>query len=302
MTEYHNIPKVAILLATYNGDRWISEQISSILNQTNVDLKVFVSDDLSTDATLSIVNELALSDTRVTILPKGKKFGSAGKNFYRLIEDVDFSEFDYVALADQDDLWFKDKLSIGIKQLKANHAEGYSSDVIAFWEDGKKLYVKKSYPQKSFDYLFESAGPGCTFILSKKLAKKVKLQLKKNKNQERSFFHHDWLIYAIARSVGMRWVIGNTPGMMYRQHGGNETGVNSGFSAILARIEKLRAGWYLNQVYHLAKIVKKADLLVCIIGKARHIPLKFPFYFMSSRRRLRDCIVLLILMILRIAK
>jgi rhamnosyltransferase len=236
------------------------------------------------------------------LLPRGITFGAAGKNFYRLVEDVDFSGFDYVGFADQDDIWFQDKLSIGIEQLKINQAEGYSSDVIAFWEDGIELYVKKSYPQKSFDYLFESAGPGCTFILTKNLATKVKHQLIENKNQERLFFHHDWLIYAIARSAGMRWVIGNSPGMMYRQHGGNETGVNSGFSAIVARIKKLRSGWYLDQVYHLAKILQRDDLLVRIIGKVRYIPLKFPFYFMSSRRRFRDCIALLIFIVFRIAK
>ncbi len=302
MTECQNNPKVAILLATYNGERWILEQVSSILNQIDVDLKIIVSDDISTDGTLSILNQMALSDPRLIILSRDEKFGSAGKNFYRLIEDVDFSDFDYVAFADQDDIWFKDKISIGIEQLKVNNAEGYSSDVIAFWEDGKQSYVKKSYPQKSFDYLFESAGPGCTFVISKKLADQVKLQLKKNKNQERLFFHHDWLVYGIARSAGMRWVIGNAPGMMYRQHGGNETGVNSGFSAIVTRIKKLRNGWYLDQVYHLAKILQKDDLLIRIIGKVRHIPLKFPFYFMSSRRRLRDCIALLIFIVFHIAK
>ena len=291
-----------MLLATFNGDRWLFEQVESILNQTNVDIVVYISDDLSSDITINILNDIAASDARVCILPSKQKFGSAGKNFYRLIEDVDFSRFDFIAFADQDDIWFKDKISIGIEQLEANRAEGYSSDVIAFWEDGKEVYVKKSYPQKSFDYLFESAGPGCTFVLTKKLATHVKLQLIQNINQERSFFHHDWLIYAIARSRGMRWVIGNSPGMMYRQHGGNETGVNSGFSAIVARLKKLRSGWYLDHVYHLAKIVQRDDLLVRIIGKVRHIPLKFPLYFMSSRRRLRDCIALLIFIVFRIAK
>lgn len=302
MTEYQNNPKVAVLLATYNGERWLSEQVDSILNQTSVDIALYISDDLSSDETINVLNKIAASDARVCILPIKEKFGSAGKNFYRLVEDVDFSEFDYIAFADQDDIWFKDKISIGIEQLKINQAEGYSSDVIAFWGHGKELYVKKSYPQKSFDYLFESAGPGCTFILSKKLANKVQQQLIENKKQERSFFHHDWLIYAIARNAGMRWVIGNSPGMMYRQHGGNETGVNSGFSAIVTRIKKLRSGWYLDQVYHLARILYREELLVRIIGKARHIPLKFIFHFMSSRRRFRDCIALFIFIVFRIAK
>lgn len=302
MTEYQKNHKVAILMATYNGDSWILEQVNSILNQANIDLRIFVSDDMSTDATLLILNKLALSDPRLIVLPSDKKFGSAGKNFYRLIVDVDFSEFNYIAFADQDDIWFKNKISIGIERIKLNHAEGFSSDVIAFWEDGKELYVKKSYPQKSFDYLFESAGPGCTFVITKKLATKVKQHLIENKNAEKSFFHHDWLIYAIARGAGMRWIIDNSAGMMYRQHGGNETGVNSGFPAIVARIKKLRSGWYLDHVYHLAKILQKGDMLVRIIGKVRHIPLKFPLYFMSSRRRFRDCIALLIFIIFRIAK
>lgn len=302
MTECQNNPKVAILLATYNGERWILEQVSSILNQIDVDLKIIVSDDISTDGTLSILNQMALSDPRLILLSRDKKFGSAGKNFYRLIEDVDFSDFDYVAFADQDDIWFKDKLAIGIKQLKVRHAEGYSSDVIAFWEDGKQVCVKKSYPQKSFDYLFESGGPGCTFIITKKLATQVKLQIIANENQERSFFHHDWLIYAIARGAGMGWVIGDVPGMMYRQHGANEIGVNSGLKAILYRIKKMRNGWYLNHVYHLARILNKEPLLIRIIGKNKRFTVNFLFKFMSTRRRFRDCFLLLIFIAFRIAR
>lgn len=295
-------PKVAVLMATYNGKQWLSEQIGSILNQANVDLKVFVSDDLSSDSTLLILNEFSLSDPRVIVLPTDNKFGSAGKNFYRLIADVDFAGYDYIAFADQDDVWFKDKITTGIQQLIQQGAEGYSSDVIAFWEDGSEFYVKKSYKQKAFDYLFESAGPGCTFILTNKLASLVQRQLSENLQQEKSFFHHDWLIYALARSKGMKWVINNTPGMMYRQHAGNETGVNAGFYAFVARLKKLRSGWYLDHVYHIAKIVQKSDILIRIIGRNRDKPINFPLHFISSRRRFRDCICLLIFIVLRIAK
>jgi rhamnosyltransferase len=267
-----------------------------------VDITLFISDDLSTDNTISILQSYAESDSRIILLPSNSKFGSAGKNFYRLICDADFSSFDFIAFSDQDDVWLEDKLCVGIKQIIENKAEGYSSDVIAFWDDGREVYIKKSYPQKKYDYLFESGGPGCTFILTKKLAIKIKECLIANKFSEQSFFHHDWLIYALSRVYEMPWIIGETPGMMYRQHTANEIGVNDGFKAILARVKKMRNGWYLNHVYHLAKILNKEALLVRIIGKNKRFSVNFLFNFMSTRRRFRDCFFLLIFVVFKIAR
>ena len=94
--------KIAVLLAAYNGERWIQEQINSILTQKKVDVTVYVSLDLSNDKTLDIIE--TYKKKSVILLPYGDKFGAAAPNFYRLIQDVDFQNYDYIALSDQDDI------------------------------------------------------------------------------------------------------------------------------------------------------------------------------------------------------
>ena len=103
------MPTVAVVLAAYNGSRWIQEQIASIFAQQGVDVTLFISVDSSTDGTEALVNQLAAADSRIVVLPHGLRFGGAAPNFYRLLKDIDFSAFDYVALADQDDVWLSSK-------------------------------------------------------------------------------------------------------------------------------------------------------------------------------------------------
>ena len=183
--------KVAVLMATYNGQQWLPEQIDSILNQVGVEVTLFVSDDSSSDGSYEYLRNLSKEDSRVILLPNTPRMGAAAYNFYRLIEDVNYSEFDYVAFADQDDLWYPEKLCNSVSVLTASKSDGYSSDVMAFWPDGRELYVKKSYAQKDYDYMFEAPGPGCTFLLNKQLASTVKSFIASNRADIKSFFHHD---------------------------------------------------------------------------------------------------------------
>ena len=81
-----------------------------------------------------------------------------------MIREVDFLDFDYVSLANQDDIWFSNKLQSAVLLIQFNNYDAVSSDVLAFWEDGREKLVKKSFPQKSYDYLFEVVGPGCTYV------------------------------------------------------------------------------------------------------------------------------------------
>ena len=89
--------KVKVLLASFNGSNWIHEQINSVLGQIGVDVLIYVSDDCSDDVTRTILEKFALQEPRIQLLPKTLKFGSAGKNFYRLILDTDLTNCDYVA-------------------------------------------------------------------------------------------------------------------------------------------------------------------------------------------------------------
>ncbi len=255
MTQSNNTPKIAILLAAYNGMLYLDEQITTILNQKDVELTIFISLDKSTDRSETWLEELAKNNPKIVLLPQGLVFGSAGRNFFRLIKDVDFSAFDYIAFADQDDHWYANKLSNAINTLTNTKADGYSSNVTAIWPDGRKFLINKAQPQKKWDYLFEAAGPGCTYVMTQKLIKAIQKNITTNWNPHQKVSLHDWYCYAYARANGYKWVIDPNPSMLYRQHENNEVGVNKGFKAARARLNKIKKGWWLNQSLLIAQLV-----------------------------------------------
>ena len=290
-----NSPSVAVLLAAYNGMEWIEEQVSSILSQKSISIEIFISVDLSNDKTHEWCQGLAGKNAHVKVLPYGEKFGGAAKNFFRLIRDVDFSCFDYVALSDQDDIWDGSKLHHAIRTIEQDSLDGYSSDVIAFWSNGREKLVKKSFPQKKFDYFFEAAGPGCTYVLKQQPTQKFKKFLIKNWEYVNLVELHDWMIYAYFRSQGMRWKIDNKPLMRYRQHQHNQVGINYGLKAYLFRFNKIKTKSYYNEVQKIIYLLNGRS--------SQDISLKKLFLiknFWHLRRRPRDAIFLLFIIILQI--
>lgn len=257
ITAINKYPTIGVLLATYNGQQWLSEQINSIFNQTNVFVHIFISDDVSTDGTWPLLQ--SYNDERITLLPRGEKFGSAAQNFFRLLRDVDLSSFDYVSLADQDDIWDENKLSLSVKTILEQDVDVFSSNVIAFWSGGKKKLICKSQAQQTWDHFFESAGPGCTYVLRRQIAIEVSDFLKTHQTETVHIALHDWFLYAWSRCIGYRWWINPQPTMLYRQHSLNEFGANHGVKAVLNRWYKLCDGWYRNQVLTIALVCGASD-------------------------------------------
>lgn len=288
------LPKVAVLLAAYNGLQHLDKQLNSILEQSTVALSVFVSVDASIDGTESWFDQLAKMDKRIVILPYGRRFGSAARNFFRLMRDVDFSSFDYVSFADQDDIWLEGKLSHAINRIRQNNVDAFSGSVTAFWPDGKQKLINKAQPQQQYDYMFESAGPGCTFVLNKYLAIELQQFLISDEDKFQSIELHDWFIYAYARSSGYKWFIEPESYMFYRQHAGNVIGANVGFAANLARWKKLRAGWLVQQALLIASILGYVDALpVRKLMRYNFVDRLWLILNVTKlRRRLRDSIAL----------
>jgi rhamnosyltransferase len=247
-TKQTNIPTIAVLLAAYNGEQWIEEQIATILNQKGVWLQVYISLDVSTDNTLPIINRLLRQYPQITLLPYGQRFGGAAPNFYHLLLTAPIENYDYIALSDQDDIWLADKLARAVAVLEAEKAFGYSSNITAFWQNGKRKLIKKAYPQRQYDYLFEAPGPGCTFVMKQKLAVEVKKHFSSKKDKLYRLVYHDWLIYAFACSYGYKWIIDESALIEYRQHSGNQLGVNHGFKALGFRVKKILTGNGIEQV------------------------------------------------------
>ncbi|OXX50851.1 glycosyl transferase [Vibrio sp. V12_P9A6T4] len=256
--------KVCVLLAAYNGEKYLKEQLDSILEQKDVEVFLYVSLDLSTDKSLEILQQYSKLKN-VNIMEYGKRYGSAGQNFFNLLLKVDFSQYDYVAFADQDDIWLGNKLSNSIELLLSNQASAYSGNVQAFWANGKEALIKKDYDQTSYDYLFESAGPGCTFVMNENLASSIKSVLAKNSSKIADLWLHDWFCYSFARSNGYKWFIGSEPLMLYRQHESNQVGANSGITAILERAKVVLSGDALDKVMIQASFLLQNEKPIALI-------------------------------------
>ena len=232
--------KISVLLAAYNGEKFIEQQIQSVLDQTFKPSKILINIDQSEDKTVSIFEDFAKKNPEIQILNSNKRFGSAAANFIYLLLNTNLSNINYIALADQDDLWKEDKLDRAIQQLQQGY-DGYSSNVAAFWKNGRQKIIRKNQPQQEFDHLFESAGPGCTFVMTKKLALSLQEFLKIGQFNQLDNYH-DWLIYAYARSKGFKWYVDSYPSVEYRQHTTNVFGANVGIKAFISRMHRVLNG------------------------------------------------------------
>ena len=278
---------VNVLLAAFNGEKYIAQQIESILNQIQKPNKIFINIDQSSDDTVNIVKGYAKRFNDIQILNKNKKFGSATSNFINLLKSVDFNDVDFIALSDQDDLWKDDKLDKAIQTLKQGY-DGYSSNVEAFWKVHQKKTILKNQPQQKFDHLFESAGPGCTFVMTKRLALSLQEFLKEEQFNQLDNYH-DWLIYAYARSNDFKWYIDSYPGVEYRQHNANAFGANVGIKAFVSRISRVLDGEGFNFAFRLLMVLNVRDPFIqSLLPVSRINLLRLAFQFKHCRRRWRD--------------
>lgn len=289
----YNQKKVAVLLAVYNGTQWIDEQIKSILEQNNVQVTIFVSVDKSTDGTEEYIQNLCSRYSNIIALPFGLRFGGAAKNFFHLIQNVDFSQFDFVSLADQDDVWNQNKLSNAITSLVSGY-DFYSSNVLAFWPDGKEALVDKAQHQVLYDYFFEPAGPGCTYVFKVAAAIKLKEFLNANYSNSIRIDYHDWFIYAYARSNGYNWFIDANPSMRYRQHGNNQIGANVTLASAYKRLGLIRSKWYRSEVQKIISLMGggDSDLIKSCLADSYKGNLVLLLNVNKFRRRFRDRLML----------
>lgn len=290
MNDTNPLPKFAVLLAAYNGRDYVIEQVQSILLQKNVNVHIFISIDKSSDGTEDLLINFSSLESRITILPLGHRFGGASPNFYRLMRDIDFDEFDFICLSDQDDVWHPNKLNRARDMLLNNGADGYSSNVNAFWPNGKKQLIDKAQPQKSWDFLFEAAGPGCTYVLKKNLALSFQIMARKKEGNILQLKYHDWLIYAFARANNFQWFIDKRPGMEYRQHQNNQIGVNIGWRPLYMRAKQMLAGQGFSQALLTADLLGLSSIDIVRKGLCggRLGYFRLAFYSTVCRRKVID--------------
>jgi len=250
-------PRVLVLLAAYNGATWIKEQIDSILGQIGVEVDLIVSDDGSSDGTPELLSVLA-DGKRVRTTCPALPTGSAAQNFLFLIRSTPADRYDYVALADQDDIWDRDKLALACARIGDEDAVAYSCAVRAFWENGREKTLRQSTRLTRSDFLFEGAGQGCTFVLRSEFYEPLRAFLVNNPELTKTLHFHDWAIYAICRSWRLQWVFDQRAHLRYRQHANNDTGARASVAGIGKRLTLIRDGWYARQLNEIAAICTAA--------------------------------------------
>lgn len=251
-------PRVLVLLAAYNGAKWIGEQVESILAQEGVDVLVNIRDDGSTDATVGEIARFQ-ADPRVRLSPDASPTGSAARNFLALIGDNCGDGFDFVAFADQDDVWMCKRLLVACCKLEESGAAGYSSATIALWPDGRTIVMRQAGETTAADFLFEGAGQGCTFVMRAQFYARVRSFLMEHRSLTAHLHYHDWMVYALARSWREAWVFDPSPSLSYRQHAGNDTGARATWSGARKRLDLIRRGWYKAQLSAVAALCASAN-------------------------------------------
>jgi len=227
---------VDILMATYNGGKYLRNQLLSLQQQTHKDWILWVRDDGSTDDTMVILLEFAESDDRIKIVGKtrGERLGPGG-NFLGLTK---YSTADYVIFCDQDDIWFEKKLEILVDFAEKNFdadipclvycdAYGYSDAEGVITIDS----VSKSHANSLREFLFFNGGyQGCSMLFNQRLC------IMATEYRANYYFLHDDVVALLAHCFG-RVCFMPKKLMLYRQHESNATGnINHDFSSHLRRI------------------------------------------------------------------
>lgn len=246
--------RTAVLLCSYNGSQYIRQQIDSIINQTETEWTVFVSDDGSTDGTLDILKyyQEKLGRERFVIIDgPGKGFAW---NFISLLEKCG-DAFDYYAFSDQDDEWMPDKLSRSISVLsgyKHNVPSVYCGRTSLVDENGHHLGESPlfSKPPSFKNALIQSIAGGNTMILNRagrNIINKTPIDVR--------IISHDWWIYIVITAIGGNIFYDPKPSINYRQHTNNIVGSNLGWLARFKRISGLMDGhfkmWIDSNIYAL---------------------------------------------------
>ena len=224
--------KVAVLLSTYNGEKYVGAQIHSILTQSYKNLVLVVRDDGSSDKTVKIVKEYMENYNNIKLV-EGKNLGFI-KSFFELLK---LEQADYYAFADQDDVWLPDKIAFAVKSLdKLDNSKPNMAFSNPDYYDVNMKLIKKKKKGKTFSFtnsLYECVTQGMTMVINQKTKDTVLDYM-----PERVFFH-DWWVYMICSGMG-NVAYDDVTTVKYRRDGKNATAEGENFIKLLIwRIKNL---------------------------------------------------------------
>ncbi len=247
---------IVVCLSTYNGEKFLKEQIDSLLKQT-VKVDIIILDDGSTDNTIDIIKKYETTYSNISYLKDNITSSSAKKNFSILTEySISLNKYNYFMFCDQDDIWLPEKIEQTLKKMR--EIEKSNSDIpLLIHTDLKVVSTNLDILSDSY-WSYQGIDPkydtlnrllvhnvitGCTVMINKKLAN-IALPI------PNEVIMHDWWLGLVASSFGQIHHI-NTPTMLYRQHSNNDTGATSfNIKTILHKAKDLSSvdlGKYINQ-------------------------------------------------------
>ena len=243
---------IYILLATYNGEKYLREQLDSLFNQTYQEWILWIHDDNSTDSTELIINEYVdRYPDKIIYLNDGVRCGGAKENFSYLLEKID-DNYDYVMFCDQDDVWINDKIKKTL--FKMYELELISTRIVPLGvfsdlsvvNENLNVISRSMWSQQKLNPVFCknvfrlstcNVITGCTFMVNKNAVNIYTLT--------ETALMHDWLFGILILKSGGSICFINEPLVLYRQHNSNVCGA-----------EHVNIGTLLNKIRRINKLIE----------------------------------------------
>ena len=230
--------KITVVMSAYNGSKYVEAQLDSIFQQVGVKVLCYVRDDGSTDDTLQVLKKYA-STSGDLIICEGENVGWE-RSFLLALKDA--PQADYYAFADQDDIWFEDKLISGIKMLEKEGSKNkpcmYHCNKISVTEDLKPLahQVRRTpRPLNRQNALIQEYAQGCSIIMNENARQLVTKYIPREK------IAHDYWCGLLCYLFG-EVIYDNKPHFYHISHGNNASGEGHIIGSWKGRLKKFFAG------------------------------------------------------------
>lgn len=223
--------KVAVLLATYNGEKYAEELLESLKSQTYSNFICYIHDDGSTDSTPSICRKYAEADPNRFVILEYPSAGGPKENFFSMFRYVNEQ---YIMFCDQDDIWLNDKIEKSLDKIIETENGNQDIPAMVFTDlkivDSELNVEAQSYlrymNRKTNELnlkggLIAGYAPGCAFILNRHL-----IEIAGKYQNDSVIFMHDWWCMLVAFACGGTVDYIDEPLILYRQHGNNCAGAN----------------------------------------------------------------------------
>ncbi len=248
---------IAIIMCTCAGEKFLPEQLDSIVNQTHQNWSLWVSDDGSEDRTQEIISQFKQDHPDKEVhFSQGPVKGYC-ENFINLLrcESIDA---DYIAISDQDDIWLPEKLERAITKLDETSSALYGGRTRLIDENNREiglspLFVKEPSLENA---MVQSIMGGNTMVVTREGLEHVR------RAPEVKVVSHDWWLYLFLTASGFGVYYDEEPMTLYRQHQDNLIGANIGLKAKLSRLKRLMRSEFKNwNTQHVAALLACEDLL-----------------------------------------